>query len=160
LNGPLQSLTIPVTLQDSLMARLDRLSEVREVVQLAAVLGREFFYEILKMLTTSDDATLEARLTQLVAAELLYQRGRPPRARYFFKHVLIQDAAYASMLKSARQRAHHQIAQLFVEHFPEMLETQPEVVAHHYTEGGLVAQAIPHWQRAGQRAIQRSADFE
>jgi predicted ATPase len=160
LTGPLQSLAIPVTLQDSLMARLDRLSEAREVVQLAAVLGREFAYEILRLLTTSDDATLQARLSQLVGAELLYQRGRPPRARYFFKHALIQDAAYASVLKSARQRAHQQIGELFAEHFPEMAATEPEVLAHHYTEAGLISKAIPYWQKAGQRAIQRSADIE
>jgi class 3 adenylate cyclase/predicted ATPase len=160
LTGPLQSLAIPVTLQDSLMARLDRLSEAREVVQLASVLGREFAYEILRLLTTSDDATLQARLSQLVGAELLYQRGRPPRARYFFKHALIQDAAYASVLKSARQRAHQQIGELFAEHFPEMAEAEPEVLAHHYTEAGLISKAIPYWQKAGQRAIQRSADIE
>ena len=160
LSGPLPPLAIPATLQDSLMARLDRLSEVREVVQLGAVLGREFAYEILRQLTTIDDATLQARLAQLVAAELLYQRGRPPRARYVFKHALIQDAAYASMLKSTRQRAHQQIAQVFAQHFPEMVETQPEVVAHHYTEAGLTEQAIPYWQKAGQRAIQRSANVE
>jgi class 3 adenylate cyclase/tetratricopeptide (TPR) repeat protein len=160
LSGPLPPLAIPATLQDSLMARLDRLSEAREVVQLGAVLGREFAYEILRLLTTSDDATLQARLAQLVGAELLYQRGRPPRARYVFKHALIQDAAYASMLKSTRQRAHQQIAQLFTQHFSEIVETQPEVVAHHYTEAGLTEQAIPYWQKAGQRATQRSANVE
>ncbi len=160
LRGPLPSLAIPATLQDSLMARLDRLSEVREVVQLGAVLGREFAYEILRLLTTIDESTLQARLGQLVAAELLYQRGRPPRARYIFKHALIQDAAYASMLKSTRQRAHQQIAQVFAQHFPEIVETQPEVVAHHYTEAGLTEQAIPYWQRAGQRAVERSANVE
>jgi predicted ATPase len=142
------------------MARLDRLSEVREVVQLGAVLGREFAYEILRKLTTLDDAALQARLAQLVGAELLYQRGRPPRARYVFKHALIQDAAYGSMLKSTRQRYHQQVAQSFAQHFPELVETQPEVVAHHYTEAGLTAQAIPYWQKAGQRAAQRSAYVE
>jgi class 3 adenylate cyclase/predicted ATPase len=160
LSGPLPSLAIPATLQDSLMARLDRLSEVREVVQLGAVLGREFAYEMLRLLTVIDDATLQARLAQLVAAELLYQRGRPPRARYIFKHALIQDAAYASMLKSTRQRAHQQVAQVFVQHFAELVETQPEVVAYHYTEAGLTEQAIPYWQKAGQRATQRSANVE
>jgi predicted ATPase len=160
LREPLPPLAIPATLQDSLMARLDRLSEVREVVQLGAVLGREFAYEILRKLTTLDDAALQARLAQLVGAELLYQRGRPPRARYVFKHALIQDAAYASMLKSTRQRYHQQVAQSFAQHFPELVETQPEVVAHHYTEAGLTAQAIPYWQKAGQRAAQRSAYVE
>jgi predicted ATPase len=160
LNGPLTPLAIPATLQDSLMARLDRLSEVREVVQLGAVLGREFSYELLRLITTIDEATLQARLAQLVAAELLYQRGRPPRARYVFKHALIQDAAYGSMLKSTRQRAHQQIAQVLAQHFPELVETQPEVVAHHYTEAGLIEQALPYWQRAGQRAVERSANVE
>jgi predicted ATPase/class 3 adenylate cyclase len=160
LSGPLPPFAIPATLQDSLMARLDRLSEVREVVQLGAVLGREFAYEVLRMLTTSDEATLQARLGQLVTAELLYQRGRPPRARYVFKHALIQDAAYTSMLKSTRQRAHQQIAQVFAQHFPEVVATQPEVVAHHYTEAGLTTQAVPYWQRAGQRAVERSANVE
>jgi class 3 adenylate cyclase/predicted ATPase len=160
LSGPLPPLAIPATLQDSLMARLDRLSEGREVVQLGAVLGREFAYEALRLLTTSDESTLQARLAQLVAAELLYQRGRPPRARYFFKHALIQDAAYASMLKSTRQRAHQQVAQVLVQRFGELVETQPEVVAHHYTEAGLSEQAIPYWQKAGQRAVERSAHVE
>jgi class 3 adenylate cyclase/tetratricopeptide (TPR) repeat protein len=160
LSGPLPPFAIPATLQDSLMARLDRLSEVREVVQLGAVLGREFAYEALRLLMTSDEATLQARLAQLVAAELLYQRGRPPRARYVFKHALIQDAAYASMLKSTRQRAHQQIAQVFAQHFPEVVETQPEVVAHHYTEAGLPEQALPYWQRAGEQAVQRSVNAE
>jgi predicted ATPase/class 3 adenylate cyclase len=160
LSGPLPPFAIPATLQDSLMARLDRLSEVREVVQLGAVLGREFAYEVLRLLTTSDETTLQARLARLVAAELLYQRGRPPRARYVFKHALIQDAAYASMLKSMRQRAHQQIGQLFTQRFPELVETQPEVVAHHYTEAGLTEQAVVYWQQAGQRARQRSAHAE
>jgi predicted ATPase len=96
----------------------------------------------------------------LVAAELLYQRGRPPRAKYIFKHVLIQDAAYASLLRSTRQRVHQQIAQLLETRFPEIVETQPELVAHHYTEAGLGDLAVASWQRAGQRAIARSANLE
>jgi predicted ATPase len=103
LTKPLPSLAIPATLHDSLMARLDRLPEVLEVAQLGAVLGREFAYEILKALTTIEESTLQERLAQLVAAELLYQRGRPPRAKYIFKHALIQDAACASLLRSTRK---------------------------------------------------------
>jgi predicted ATPase len=95
-----------------------------------------------------------------VEAELLYQRGLPPQATYLFKHALIQDAAYQSLLKSTRQRYHNQIAQVLEEHFPETKETQPELLAHHYTEAGLTAQAIPYWQQAGQRAVQRSANVE
>ena len=157
LSGPLPPFAIPATLQDSLMARLDRLSEVREMVQLGAVLGREFAYEMLRLLTTVDDATLQTQLVQLVEAELLYQRGRPPRANYVFKHALIQDAAYASCCEVPGKRSHQQTAQLFVQHFPELVATQPELVAHHYTEAGLTEQAVPYWQQAGQRAAQHSA---
>src|SRR5262245_64851808 len=100
LTGPLHTVAIPDTLQDALMARLDQLQTAKEVAQLGAVLGREFAYELLQAIAALDEDTLQAGLAQLVAAELLYQRGRPPRARYIFKHALIQDAAYASLLKS------------------------------------------------------------
>src|SRR5262249_42388679 len=93
-------------------------------------------------------------------AELLYQRGLPPQATYLFKHALIQDAAYQSLLKSRRQQYHQHIAQVLEERFPETKETQPELLAHHYTEAALIAQAIPYWQKAGWRAIQRSANTE
>ena len=95
-----------------------------------------------------------------MAAELLYQRGRPPHAIYRFKHALIHDAAYASLLKSTRQQMHQQVAQVLEAQFPEMAATQPELVAQHYTEAGYPAQAIPYWQRAGQQALQRSANLE
>ena len=136
LTGPLAAVTIPTTLYDSLMARLDRLPTVREVAQLGAVLGREFAYELLQALMTMEEATLQHGLTQLVDAELLYQRGRPPRARYIFKHALIQDAAYTSLLKSTRQQYHQQIAQLLEARFPETVAAEPELLAHHYTEAG------------------------
>src|SRR5262249_53321317 len=97
---------------------------------------------------------------QLVEAEFLYQQGLPPQATYLFKHALIQDAAYQSLLRSTRQQHHQHIAQVLETRFPEMCETQPELVAHHYTEASLSAQAIPYWQHAGQRAIQRSANLE
>jgi predicted ATPase len=158
--GPLSTLTIPSTLQDSLMARLDRHPVSKEVAQLGAVLGREFAYATLKALTPLDEATLQERLAQLVEAELLYQRGRPPRAHYVFKHALIQDVAYASLLKSSRQHYHQQIAHLFERQFPDLVETQPELVAHHYTEAELIEQALPYWQQAGRRAAQRTANVE
>src|SRR5262245_6665197 len=123
LTGPLQNVAIPDTLQDALMARLDQLHTAKEVAQLGAVLGREFSYEMLQALATQDEATVQAGLAQLVGAELLYQRGRPPRARYMFKHALIQDAAYASLLRSTRQRVHQQIAHLCETRFPEVVET-------------------------------------
>jgi predicted ATPase len=160
LTEPLASVPIPTTLHDALMARLDRLGEAKAVAQLGAVLGREFTYALLQALAPLDEATLQTRLGQLVAAELLYQRGRPPRATYRFKHALIQDAAYASLLKSTRQQMHQQAAQVLEAQFPETVATQPERVAQHYTEAGLTEQAIPYWQQAGQQALQRSANIE
>jgi TOMM system kinase/cyclase fusion protein len=160
LRGPLPPLAIPTTLQDSLMARLDRLAPVKEVAQLGAILGRAFPYELLRAVAPQDEATLQYALARLVEVELLYQRGVPPRATYIFKHVLIQEAAYQSLLKSRRQHYHQRIAQVLAEQFPEMAETQPELFAHHYTEAGLSEQAIGYWQRAGQRAIERSANVE
>ena len=160
LTGPLSAVTIPTTLQDSLLARLDRLPTMREVAQIGAVLGREFAYEMLHALVTVDEPTLQEGLAQLVATELLYQRGRPPRATYTFKHALVQDAAYQSLLKRTRQQYHQHVAELLEARFPETVATAPEVVAHHYTEAGCAAQALPLWQQAGQRALQRSANLE
>jgi TOMM system kinase/cyclase fusion protein len=158
--GPLPHLAIPSTLHDSLMARLDRLSTVRELAQLGAVLGREFSYELIEAVALMDETTLQQGLAQLVDAELVYQRGLSPRSRYVFKHVLIQDVAYQSLLRSTRQRHHQRIAQVLEVQFPEIVETQPELLAHHYTEAGLAEQAIPYWQRAGQRTYERSAHAE
>ena len=160
LTGPLSAVAIPTTLQDSLMARLDRLPMIREVAQLGAVLGREFAYEMLRALAGVEDALLQDRLAQLVDTELLYQRGRPPRAKYIFKHALVQDAAYASLLKSTRQQVHQQVAQMLEARFPDTVATEPELVAHHYTAAGCNAQAVGYWQQAGQRAMQRSANVE
>src|SRR2546428_9341714 len=142
------------------MARLDRLGTGKEVAQQGAVLGREFNYELLRAISPLDEATLQKGLGQLVQAELLYQRGLPPQARYLFKHALIQDAAYQSLLKSKRQQYHQQIAQVLEEKFSETRGNQPELLAHHYTEAGLIAQAIAYWQKAGQRAVQHSANTE
>src|SRR6266851_3991589 len=160
LTGALHTVAIPDTLQDALMARLDQLNRAKEVAQLGAVLGREFAYELLQAIAPQDEETLQAGLAQLVHAELLYQRGRPPRARYIFKPALIQDAAYASLLKSTRQQVHQQIAQVFETQFSAFVETQPELVAQHYTAAGCHAQAVVYWQRAGQHASERSAHLE
>jgi predicted ATPase len=160
LTGPLRTVAIPDTLQDALMARLDQLTTAKEVAQLGAVLGREFTYELLQAIAPQDEDTLQAGLAQLVGAELLYQRGRPPRARYIFKHALIQDAAYASLLKSTRQYIHQQIAQALEAWFPALVETQPELVAQHYTAAGCHEQAVVYWQRAGEHASERSAHLE
>jgi predicted ATPase len=124
------------------------------------VLGREFTYELVRSIARRDDASLRAALDQLVAAELLYQRGRPPKARYVFKHALIRDAAYASLLKSTRQQLHQRTAQVLEAQFPEMVATQPELLAHHLTEAGHPAEAVGYWQRAGERAVGRSANLE
>jgi predicted ATPase len=160
LTGPLRTVAIPDTLQDALMARLDQLNTAKEVAQFGAVLGREFPYELLAAIAPQDEETLQVGLAQLVGAELLYQRGRPPRARYIFKHALIQDAAYASLLKSTRQQVHQQIAQAFEVRFPTLVENQPELVAQHYTAAGCHEQAVRYWQRAGEQASDRSAYLE
>ena len=160
LSGPLPPLAIPSTLQDSLMARLDRFGTVKEIAQVGATLGREFAYDVLRAVSPVDETMLQQGLSQLVAAELLYQRGTPPQSTYLFKHALIQGTAYQSLLKSRRQQLHQQIAQVLEDRFPDTKDTQPELLAHHYTEAGLVAQAIPYWQQAGQRAVQRSANPE
>jgi predicted ATPase len=160
LRGPLPPLAIPATLHDSLMARLDRLAAVKGLAQLGATLGREFSYELLQAVSLWDEDTLQRGLQQLVEAEFLYQRGLPPQATYTFKHALIQDVAYQSLLRSTRQQYHQRIAQVLEERFPNLCETQPELLAQHYTEAGLLAQAGLYWQRAGHRAVQRSAHVE
>jgi TOMM system kinase/cyclase fusion protein len=160
LTGPLPPLAIPSTLQDSLMARLDRLAAVKEVAQLGAALGREFPYGLIRAVSHLDAAALGQALGRLVEAELLYQRGVPPAATYTFKHALVQEAAYQSLLKSTRQQYHQRIARTMLAQFPAEAETRPEFIAHHYTEAGLATEAIPYWQRAGQRAVERSAHAE
>ncbi len=157
LTGPLPPLAIPTTLHDSLMARLDRLAAVKGLAQLGATLGREFSYELLQAVSPWDEDTLQRGLHQLVQAEFFYQQGLPPHATYLFKHALIQDAAYQSLLRSTRQQHHQRIAQVLEAHFPDLCETQPELLARHYTEAGCYAQAVGYWQRAGQRARERSA---
>ena len=160
LRAPLPPLAIPATLQDALTARLDRLAPVKEVAQLGAVLGREFAYALLRAVAPMDEPTLQQGLAQLVAAELLYQHGILPQATYLFKHALVQDAAYQALLRSTRQQYHARIAHVLEAQFPATATTQPELLAHHYTEAGLTAQAIPYWQQAGQRALERSANLE
>jgi predicted ATPase len=160
LTGPVSTFAIPTTLQDSLMARLDRLISAKGIAQLAAVIGRRFAYDVLQVVAQLDDATLQRELGRLVAAEIVYQRGLPPQSTYVFKHALIQDAAYESLLKSTRQGYHRRIAEVLVEQFPATAETQPELLAHHYTAAGLIAQAIHYWQHAGRQALQRSANLE
>src|SRR5580693_9039816 len=160
LTGALAQLHIPETLQDALMARLDRAPRLREVAQLGSVLGREFAYDMIRALAGIEEEMLQSGLGQLVVDELLYQRGRPPRSRYLFKHALIQDAAYQSLLKRTRQQYHERAAKLLEDRFPEVASTQPELVAHHYTEANCPAQAIAYWHKAGVAAASRSANLE
>jgi class 3 adenylate cyclase/tetratricopeptide (TPR) repeat protein len=160
LTGPLPPLAIPSTLQDSLAARLDRLGSAREIAQLAATIGRDFSYELLRAISSDTDADLQKALAALVEAEVLYRRGFTSPARYFFKHALIRDTAYESLLKSKRQQLHSRIARVLEEQFSATAEKEPELVARHYTEAGLTTAAIPFWHRAGVQALQRSAFLE
>jgi len=157
LQGPLPPLAIPATLHDALLARLDRLAAAKVVAQLGAAIGRTFAYDVVQAVAPLDAATLQGALAQLVEAEVVEQRGLSPQATYTFRHALIQDAAYQSLLKSTRQQYHQRIAQVLAESFPETAETQPEVLAQHYTAASMHAEALPYWQRAGQLAIERSA---
>jgi class 3 adenylate cyclase/predicted ATPase len=160
LTGPLPSLAIPATLQDALMARLDQLGSAKAVAQQGATIGREFTYELLRAVAPMDELELWRGLVQLVRAEVLYQRGALPQATYLFKHALIQEAAYQSLLRSTRQQYHQCIAQVFAERFPDTVATQPELLAHHFTEASLVEQAVGYWYKAGQHAHERSAHVE
>lgn len=160
LSGTLPPRAIPPTLHDSLMARLDRLGTAKQVAQVGATLGREFSYSLLHQVTALPEALLQHELDCLVDAGLLYQRGLPPHAQYHFKHVLLQEAAYQSLLRSTKQHYHAQAARALAQHFPEMRQTRPELLAYHYTEAGMSAQAIPYWQQASQHAMERSAHLE
>ena len=147
LSGPLPALAIPVTLRDSLMARLDRLAPVKEVAQAGACIGREFGQELLELISPLSTLQLGQALDTLVASELVFRRGQAPTTSYVFKHALIQEAAYDSLLKSKRVQLHAQIAEALETHFPEILSTRPELIAHHYTAADLPERAIPHWHR-------------
>jgi class 3 adenylate cyclase/predicted ATPase len=160
LAGPLPSLAIPTTLQDSLMARLDRLAPVKKVAQIGACIGREFDHELLAAIVSMPEAELAAALDRLVAAELVFRRGLAPAVTYVFKHALVRDAAYESLLKRRRQELHARIATAIEGRFPQLVEAQPEVVARHFGEAGLAEKAIPYWLRAGRLAAARSANTE
>ena len=160
LSGPLPPLAIPATLQDSLMARLDRLAPVKEIAQIGATIGREFSFSLIRIVAGYDETALHHALTQLEDAELVFRRGELPEAVYNFKHALVQDAAYESLLKSRRQQLHAKIASALEERFPEIVASEPEIVARHFTEAGLVAEAIEYWLKAGNLALSRSANAE
>jgi predicted ATPase len=160
LERPLPALAIPTTLHASLMARLDRLAPVREVAQIGAVAGREFHYELINAVAGLPGEKLEEALGQLVRSELIFRRGEIPHAVYTFKHTLVRDAAYAGLLKSRRVYLHAAIASALEQRFPEIVQTQPETLAHHLTEAGLIEQAIRYWLEAGKNAALRSANLE
>jgi len=160
LEGPLPPLAIPATLHDSLMARLDRLAPVKEIGQIGAAIGREFSYSLLRALVGRDETALRHGLAQLEQAGLVFRRGEPPEAVYSFKHALVRDAAYESLLKNRRQQLHGQIARTLEERFPDIVASKPEIVARHFTEAGLVDSAINYWLRAGNLALSRSANVE
>ncbi len=160
LTSPLPPLAIPATLHDSLMARLDRLSPIKEIAQTAAAIGREFSHELLAGVSSASDEELVDALAQLADAELIFRRGTPSQASYIFKHALVQEAAYESLLKSKRREIHGLIAQVLEEKFPERANAEPDLLAHHYTEAGLAEPAIGYWQKAGTRSVERSANVE
>jgi class 3 adenylate cyclase/predicted ATPase len=156
IEGPLPLLAIPATLKDSLMARLDRLVPVRQVAQAGAAIGRNFSYAMLAAVTGQSDESLCAALQSLIDAELIFHRGTPPDATYIFKHALVQDVAYESLLRGRRQILHARIVQAIESHIPEMIETEPELLAHHCIRAELTEKAIDYWSKAGHRSLQRS----
>jgi predicted ATPase/class 3 adenylate cyclase len=159
-SAPLASLAIPASLHDSLIARLDRLIATKEIAQIGAALGREFSYRLLAAVAPIGGPALEAALAHLGAAELIFTRGEPPASTYIFKHALVQEAAYASLLHSKRERLHAQIADALEKHFPDIIELHPELLGHHLAEACLTGRAIEYFQKAGERAIQRSTNLE
>jgi predicted ATPase len=160
LDRALPPLAIPTSLHDSLMARLDRLASVRRVAQIGAAIGREFSYALLCAVSGLLEEELQDALGRLVGSELVFQRGAPPEATYTFKHALVQDAAHGSLLRSARQQLHAQIADALETHFPELMDSQPELFAQHYAEAGLVEKSVAYWGQAGRRSAARSAMAE
>jgi predicted ATPase/class 3 adenylate cyclase len=161
LGKDIKDLIIPSTIQDVIMARVDSLPEgAKGVLQTGSVAGREFSQDLIEKVLALSETELLSHLSALKDSELLYERGVYPQSTYIFKHSLIQDATYQSLLKSTRQKYHRKIAQVLEKHFPDTMETQPELLAHHYTEAGLNEQAVGYWHQAGQRATQRSANVE
>jgi tetratricopeptide (TPR) repeat protein len=160
LHGPLPPLAIPATLHDALLARLDRLGPAKQAAQLGATLGRSFAYDLLQAVARLEAAPLQDALAQLVEAEVVTQRGLPPQATYTFKHALIQDAAYQSLLRSTRQQYHQHITQVLEAQFPDTVEGQPALLAYHALGGEMWEKAVSYFQQAGEQAVARSAHRE
>jgi class 3 adenylate cyclase/tetratricopeptide (TPR) repeat protein len=159
-DGSPRAVTIPATLRDSLMARLDRFMPVKEIAQIGAAIGREFGYELIAAVAPMPQAQLDDALTRLSESGLAFRRGTPPDAVYAFKHALVQDAAYDSLLKSRRQQLHAKIARVIEARFPNIRTTEPEALAHHLTAAGLTEAAVPLWRSAGELALRRMALVE
>jgi class 3 adenylate cyclase/tetratricopeptide (TPR) repeat protein len=158
---PSPAVAVPPSLHASLMARLDRLgSTAKELAQVGAAIGREFSYELLLSVAQRNTAELNGALDQLVSAELIFRRGMPPDAEYTFKHALVQDAAYSTLLRAPRQKLHARIAKVLEQLFLERGSVEPELLAHHFTAAGQVEIAISYWLKAGRSAADRSADEE
>ena len=157
---PLPGLVVPATLRASLMARLDRLGSAKEVAQIAAVIGREFSHALLAGVARKTDVELNSALDRLITAGLLFREGTPPHASYLFKHALVQDAAIATLLPEPRRALHARIAETLESQFAEIAKNEPEVLARHFTEAGLIANAARQWGKAGQRSLDRSALIE
>jgi class 3 adenylate cyclase/predicted ATPase len=158
--GPLPSLTIPTTLQGSLSARIDGLGPSKEIAQIGAAIGRDFSYRLLAAVAPASDRSLQTALAHIAACGVIFARGEPRNSTYIFKHALLQEAAYATMVRSRRQQLHGRIADALMEVFPETVETQPELMAHHLAQAGLTVKAIECLRKAGQRAIEQSANAE
>ena len=154
---PSPALAVPASLQASLMARLDRLGPAKEVAQIGAAIGREFSHALLAAVIGKPEAVLGSVLDRLTAAGLLFQQGVPPHASYLFKHALVQDAAYGTLLREPRRALHARIADAIETHFLDIAENQPELLARHCTEAGLIEKAATMWGKAGQRSLARSA---
>ena len=155
------ALAVPATLHASLMARLDRLGPgPKKMAQIGAAIGREFSYELLAAVAGPSEREIQDRLARLVHSELVFQHGMPPESAYSFKHALVQDAAYSTLLRSDRQRLHARIAEAVEGHFPDRVAREPELLAHHHTEACQIECAVGYWLKAGERAAQRSANLE
>ena len=157
---PSPSIGVPASLHASLMARLDRLGPAKEVAQIGAAVGREFSYALLQAVVRKPEAELRLALDRLLAAGLLFRQGVPPHATYLFKHALVQDAAYGTLLRESRRSLHARIAETLESHFTEIVENQPELLARHYTEAGLPDRAAHFWDEAAMRSLERSALVE
>ena len=158
--GPVTALAIPTSLQESLLARLDRLAPTSDVAQIAAALGRQFSHELISAVAAMPRQQLDDALAQLVNAELIFRRGTPPDAEYTFKHALVQEAAYGTLLRSRRQQIHARIAATLEDKFPDIAVAQPALLARHCAEAGLAEKAVVYWLKAGQQAFARSATTE